>query len=66
MKEELSKYDITLIAGTYGSGESPLAKEHFQNRKRINRHEIRHYLKEMTEYGRGGKQMIGTKIQRVS
>ena len=52
MKEELDKYDIILIVGNYGSGKSSLAKEHFPDRKRINRLEIRHYLKEMTEYGK--------------
>ena len=52
MKEELDKYDVILIVGNYGSGKSSLAKEHFPHRKRINRLEIRHYLKEMTEYGK--------------
>jgi predicted kinase len=52
MKEELDKYDIILIVGNYGSGKSSLAKEHFPHRKRVNRHELRRYLKEMTEYGK--------------
>lgn len=52
MLEELGKYDIILIIGNYGSGKSSLAKEHFKERKRINRHEIRHHLKEMTEHGK--------------
>jgi predicted kinase len=52
MKEEFDKYDIILIVGNYGSGKSSLAKEHFPHRKRINRLKIRHYLKEMTEYGK--------------
>ncbi|UCB45177.1 MAG: AAA family ATPase [Spirochaetota bacterium] len=51
MKEELDKFDIILIVGNYGSGKSSLAKKHFPDRKRINRYEIRRYLKEMTEYG---------------
>ena len=51
MLEELGKYDIILIIGNYGSGKSSLAKEHFKERQRINRHEIRHHLKEMTEHG---------------
>ena len=55
MKEEFDKYDIILIVGNYGSGKSSLAKEHFPDRKRINRLEIRHYLKEMTEYGKRWK-----------
>lgn len=51
MLEEIKNYDIILVSGNYGSGKSSLAKEHFAQRKRINRHEIRHHLKEMTEYG---------------
>jgi predicted kinase len=52
MKEELDKYDLILIVGNYGSGKSSLAKENFSQRKRVNRHEIRRYLKAMTEYGK--------------
>ena len=51
MFEELNKYDIILVSGNYGAGKSSLAKEYFAQRKRISRHEIRHLLKEMTEYG---------------
>ncbi len=52
MLEELSKYDIILVVGNYGAGKSQLAKEYFGNRKRINRHEIRHHLVEMTGHGK--------------
>lgn len=51
MFEELEIYDIILIVGNYGSGKSRLARDHFKERKRIDRHEIRHFLKEMTEHG---------------
>jgi predicted kinase len=49
--EEFKKYDIVLILGNYGSGKSQVAREYFHERKRINRHEIRHHLKEMTQHG---------------
>jgi len=52
MMEELSKYDILLIVGNYGAGKSQLAREHFGDRKRINRHELRYHLVEMTNHGR--------------
>ena len=51
MFEELEKYDVIMILGNYGAGKSSLAKEHFPTRKRINRHELRQSIKEMTEYG---------------
>ncbi len=51
MIEDLKKYDIVLILGNYGAGKSFLAREYFSDRKRVNRHEIRHHLKEMTEHG---------------
>ena len=51
MFEELEIYDVILIVGNYGSGKSNLARTHFKERKRIDRHEIRHFLKEMTEHG---------------
>ena len=51
MIEDLHKYDIVLIVGNYGSGKSSLAREYFENRKRVDRHEIRHHLKAMTEHG---------------
>lgn len=52
MIEDLNKYDIVLILGNYGAGKSFLAREYFGDRKRVNRHEIRHHLKEMTEHGK--------------
>ncbi len=52
MIEDLKKYDIVLILGNYGAGKSFLAREYFGDRKRVNRHEIRHHLKEMTEHGK--------------
>jgi predicted kinase len=51
MIEDLHKYDIVLIVGNYGSGKSSLAREYFRDRKRIDRHEIRHHLKAMLEHG---------------
>lgn len=51
MIEDLNKYDVVLIVGNYGSGKSSLAREYFRDRKRVDRHEIRHYFKEMTEHG---------------
>jgi len=51
MIEDLHRYDIVLIVGNYGSGKSSLAREYFRDRKKVDRHEIRHYLKAMTEYG---------------
>ena len=51
MTQDLEKYDIVLIVGNYGSGKSQVAKELFRQRKRVDRHEIRHYIKEMTEHG---------------
>jgi predicted kinase len=51
MIENLEKYDIILMIGNYGSGKSGLARELFRDRKRVDRHEIRHHLKEMTEHG---------------
>lgn len=47
---ELEIYDIILIIGNYGAGKSGLAKKYFKERKRIDRHVIRHHLKEMTEH----------------
>jgi predicted kinase len=55
MKEnlkELDRYDIVLVIGNYGSGKSELARTHFADRKRVDRHEIRHHMTEMTEHGR--------------
>jgi predicted kinase len=51
MFEDLERFDIVLVVGNYGSGKSQLARDHFRDRKRIDRHEIRHHLKEMTEHG---------------
>ena len=51
MFDNLDKYDIVLMVGNYGSGKSGLAKNNFKERKRIDRHQIRHHLKEMTEHG---------------
>ena len=51
MIEDLHKYDIVLIVGNYGSGKSALAREYFRDRKRVDRHEIRHHLKAMLEHG---------------
>ena len=51
MIEDFHKYDIVLIVGNYGSGKSSLAREYFRDRKRVDRHEIRHHLKAMTEHG---------------
>jgi predicted kinase len=51
MLEELKKYDIVLVVGNYGAGKSYLAKNSFKERKRIDRHQVRHHLKEMTEHG---------------
>jgi predicted kinase len=49
---EMNQYDIVLVIGNYGSGKSELARTHFRHRKRVDRHEIRHHLTEMTEHGR--------------
>ena len=51
MIEDLQKYDMVLIVGNYGSGKSSLAREYFRDRKKVDRHEIRHHLKAMTEHG---------------
>jgi predicted kinase len=51
MFESLERYDIILLIGNYGAGKSDFAKQYFGNRKRIDRHVIRHGLKEMTEHG---------------
>jgi predicted kinase len=51
MPQDLEKYDMVLIVGNYGAGKSQVAKELFSQMKRIDRHEIRHHLKEMTEHG---------------
>ncbi|MBN2322549.1 MAG: AAA family ATPase [Spirochaetes bacterium] len=51
MFEQIINYGIVLVLGNYGAGKSSLAAEAFPERMRINRHEIRHGLKEMTEYG---------------
>lgn len=48
---ELDQYDIVLIIGNYGSGKSDLARTYFRHRKRVDRHEIRHHMTEMTEHG---------------
>ena len=52
MYEELQKFDIVLLVGNYGAGKSQIAKEYFEARKRVDRHELRHSLKEMTEHGK--------------
>ncbi len=52
MLDGLKSYDIILILGNYGAGKSHLSKEYFPERKRINRLEIRHMLKSMTEHGK--------------
>lgn len=51
MIQDFHKYDIVLIVGNYGSGKSSLAREYFRDRKRVDRHEIRHHLKAMTGHG---------------
>jgi predicted kinase len=51
MIQDFDKYDIVLIVGNYGSGKSQIARELFRQRKRVDRHDIRHHLKEMTEHG---------------
>ena len=51
MYEKLSVYDVILILGNYGAGKSYIAKTYFNERKRINRLEIRHMIKSMTEHG---------------
>jgi len=49
--EQFEKLDIVLILGNYAAGKSSFAREYFKNRIRINRHEIRHQLVEMTGHG---------------
>jgi predicted kinase len=51
MNEDLEKFDIILLIGNYGAGKSRLAKDYFKIRKRVDRHDIRRHLKEMTEHG---------------
>lgn len=55
MVEELEKFDIVLVSGNYGSGKSQLVEDHFRHRKRVDRHHIRHHLKEMLEHGKEWK-----------
>ena len=52
MFKGLENYDIILILGNYGAGKSHFSKTYFPDRKRINRLEIRHMLKSMTEHGK--------------
>ena len=52
MFKGLENYDIILILGNYGAGKSHFSKVYFPDRKRINRLEIRHMLKSMTEHGK--------------
>ena len=51
MGQDFDRYDIVLIVGNYGSGKSQIARELFSERKRVDRHELRHHLKEMTGHG---------------
>lgn len=42
---------VILICGNYNSGKSMLANTHFKEWKRINRNEIRRFIRKMTSHG---------------
>ena len=51
MENKFDDLQVILICGNYNSGKSHLAHTRFKSRKRINRTEIRHFLKEMFSHG---------------
>lgn len=51
MQKALESLDVILISGNYASGKSYLANQYLRHWKRINRNDIRKFLKEMTEHG---------------
>lgn len=51
MNKLFSESQVILICGNYNCGKSRLAHRYFPERKRINRTEIRHFLKTMFSHG---------------
>ena len=51
MNASLEKLDVLLICGNYATGKSTLANKYFRSWKRVNRNEIRRFLKSMMEHG---------------
>jgi len=51
MADEFSSTDIVLVCGNYNSGKTTIAKKYFGQRMRINRNEIRRFLKHMSSHG---------------
>lgn len=55
-KNKWNDLQVILICGNYNSGKSMLADKHFKKWKRINRNEIRRFIKSMTSHGDGWTQ----------